>query len=373
MIILRIVSFSFGQRIKNKLKIKGPAIILSNHSSWFDFAFTLGALYPKRAAFIAAEKMFYLPFLGFFLKASRSIKKKLFDSDVNAMRTMLRHLSQGHCVAISPEGQISFTGHSLDIGSSIASLVKRAGVDVIIVKHEGACLVNPYWAKKRAKGTFETKVTKLLVAEDMFSLSEQEIHSKIKEALFFDPYEYNKDHSHTYKIKSIDGLQRVVYLCQKCNHMGLEINKLSLVCPNCGHTLKINKFGFFDNDKSVYDLVKEQYVYETKLLESNANHFLESSVILESYVNNKVEEIDRGVLTLSDKGYHFKSETREILVPISNVSAIPSDLGENIQIYIDGMFYEFKFDSYYMSSRFMNLGEILYKRLNLDLHGTLMF
>src|SRR3989339_115812 len=79
--LVKIFAYFKGQRITKKLKISGPAIILSNHTSFYDFIYTTAAMYPHRVSYLAANKMFYDPLLGFFLHLARAIPKSLFQSD----------------------------------------------------------------------------------------------------------------------------------------------------------------------------------------------------------------------------------------------------------------------------------------------------
>lgn len=56
--LIKIFAIIKGQSIIKKCKIKGPAIILSNHTSFYDFIYTSAAMYPKRISYLAAKKMF---------------------------------------------------------------------------------------------------------------------------------------------------------------------------------------------------------------------------------------------------------------------------------------------------------------------------
>ncbi|MDO9629945.1 MAG: hypothetical protein Q7I99_08580 [Acholeplasmataceae bacterium] len=45
--LVKIFAYLKGQRIIKKCRIKGPAIILSNHTSFYDFIYTSAAMYRK--------------------------------------------------------------------------------------------------------------------------------------------------------------------------------------------------------------------------------------------------------------------------------------------------------------------------------------
>ena len=57
--LLKVKTFLDGHQVTNKIKIKKPCIILSNHASFQDYIYLVATLYPKRITFLAAAKMFY--------------------------------------------------------------------------------------------------------------------------------------------------------------------------------------------------------------------------------------------------------------------------------------------------------------------------
>jgi 1-acyl-sn-glycerol-3-phosphate acyltransferase len=154
--IIKIFALFKGQRVIKKCKITAPAIILTNHTSFYDFLYTAAAMYPKRVTYLAARKMFYEPGTGFFLRLARAIPKSLMQADSTATLKSLRILKKKGIISIFPEGQISPSGRSLKPAFSIAKFIKKANVNVYMVKHFGAGLVNPPWSKKSFKGRIET-------------------------------------------------------------------------------------------------------------------------------------------------------------------------------------------------------------------------
>jgi len=370
--LIKLIGRIKGQRIIKGDKLKGPCITLSNHSSWFDFIFTYAAVYPKRPVFVAAEKMFLEKF-GLFLRLAHCIPKKLFDSDLRATKKILAHLSQGHIVSIFPEGQIGMTGHSIAPGKSIAKLIKAAKVDVYVIKHTGACFTSPYWCEATFKGKFETKTTKIISKEDLESYSIDFIYAIIKKELYFDPYEYNKDHHHKYLGKSIKGAERVVFRCPDCEQVGLKTIHNILRCPSCNFSLTYDNYGFLGGIQ-IYELYKKQFDWYEKTIASNPLYSIKASVKLQSYSEDRksIIDIDEGLLTLSKKGFDYVSASQHLFFDIANIPAIPSDLGINIQIYQNNQLYQFVFSAPYESSQFMILGEVLHHlSTNPISHGTI--
>ena len=122
-LLVKAIAVFKGQRITQKVKVNKPAIILSNHTSWFDFMYTTAAMYPHRVSYLAASKMFYDPSINIFLKMARAIPKSLFQPDPGATLKAFRILKKGGIISVFPEGQISPYGKSLTPSFSIAKFI----------------------------------------------------------------------------------------------------------------------------------------------------------------------------------------------------------------------------------------------------------
>ncbi|WP_025724888.1 lysophospholipid acyltransferase family protein [Acholeplasma granularum] len=364
--LLKLVAIFKGQKILKKVKITGPAITLSNHTSWYDFAYTFAAIYPKGTTFLAAEKMFYDRRMGFWLKLAKAIPKKLFRADPKAVHSTFKLLKQNEIVSIFPEGQISTTGRPIPISFAIAKLVKRARVDVYAITHENASLVNPAWSKKSFKGKIYTSILPILSKNEIEFLSENEIYNRIVDKLAVDSSVINLSKKLKFKGKNIKGLENVIYQCDKCKHVGLNTHKNEIICPSCNSRRIYDLFGLLDN-KTIYEVYEKQKLYFIDSLKENSNFKIESSTILESYDNDLIKPLGKGIITLSKHGYNYQGSFRNqdvnIQIPIEDVAALPGDLGRNIQIYYNDEFYQFKLPVHYLPSLFILFSEVLYEKV----------
>lgn len=365
-ILLKLFALFNGQKILNKVRIKGPAITLSNHTSWYDFAYTFAAIYPSRTTFLAAEKMFKDPKMGFWLKLARAIPKKLFRPDPQAVFAILRLLKRKEIVSIFPEGQISTTGQPIPINFAIAKLIKKAGVDVYGVTHLNACLVKPAWAKKSFKGKTITTIETILSKEAVLQSSEQDIYDLIVKKLAINSNRINQDIKFRFKVKNISGLNNIIYQCHQCPREGLVVKKDQLVCPYCSSTRTYDYYGLLSG-KTIHEIYFQQKNTLNTLLKENPDYTLESEAVLESYDHDLIKPLGNGVITLSVKGYHYQGYFRgkkvDIIIPIKDVPALPGDLGENIQIYYQNEFYQFKLPTNYLPTKFILFSELLYEKV----------
>lgn len=363
--LLRVFAFFKGQRIRRIAKIQGPAIVLSNHTSFHDFIYTFSALYPLRVSFMAAGKMFYDPLLGFFLRLARAFPKCLFQADPVATMNVFRILRQKGIVSIFPEGQISPIGVTQPISPAIAKLVKKAKVDVYMVKHKGAYLANPPWSKKTFRGPVETEVDLVLSHSRLAELSEGEILAVLRDRLAYNVSAWNEEFRHAYRLNDIANLESVLYRCPACGNESLQNDGKSLRCPSCGTVLTYDRFGNVGGQRiDVLYHAQEKAMREE--IDKNPDFRLVSPVKLESYRGKRMETVGEGILTL-DRGEYVYEGTfdGEAVVKHFNpktVPTLPSDLGRDVQIYEGYLIYQFVLEDVHLPTRFVIAGEILHER-----------
>lgn len=365
--LLKLYTLFKGQKIIHKTKIKGPAIVLSNHTSFYDFMYTFSAIYPRRATFIAARKMFHEKGLKTFMKISRSIPKSLMETDLSSVKSTMQILRKRGIVAIFPEGQITHNGSTMQFNSAIAKLIKKVKVDVYIVKHYGAGLANPPWTKKTFKGPVLTKEFNLFNHEELNDLTVEQIHKKIANGLQYKPHEFVKEFNYKYKVNDITNLNNLFYLCQSCFHEGLTIKNNKLFCENCHAEFEYTNQGFI-NDITYEDFYNNQRNFVRKEIDNNPNYSLASSCTLMSIKDDKMQIVGEGTITLNKEIYTYEGTiSGEPVIKTFNtksVSFLPSDIGRNIQIYDGKQVYQFELDNTYLPTKFVIAGEFLYLKNN---------
>jgi 1-acyl-sn-glycerol-3-phosphate acyltransferase/DNA-directed RNA polymerase subunit RPC12/RpoP len=365
--LVKIYAFIKGQRITKKVKIKGPAIVLSNHTSFYDFIYTTAAIYPNRVSYLAANKMFYEPVTGFFLRLARAIPKSLMQADPVASIKAFRILKKNGILSIFPEGQISPTGTLLKPAFSIAKFLKKANVDVYIVKHKGAYFVNPPWTKKTFKGIIETEKFLLLTKEEIQNLTTDQIYDLVYQKLYVSSSEFSKASQYSYKINDIANLENVIYQCPKCSHEGIHAKYDYLECPICFNRLVYDQKGLLNN-LGVDELFKIQAEKVKFEIDSNIDYTLSADTNLMSFRNNKLVHVGRGKLTLSRFQYLYEgmidNEKANITFNVSSTPTLPSDIGRNIQIYEGYQIYQFEMDIKWLPTKFVHAGEYLHELYN---------
>lgn len=361
--LIKIFALLKGQRIIKKTKIKGPAIVLSNHTSFYDFLYTAAALYPKRVTYLAAKKMFYESGTAFFLKMARAIPKSLLHADAAATLKTFRILRQNGIVSIFPEGQISPSGRSLSPAFAIAKLLKKAKVDVYIVKHLGAGLANPPWTKRTFKGRIETIKELIISKEELQDLTVENIYEIICNKLYYSASEDNSKKKYKYKVNDIANLENVIYQCPVCLHEGLTTAKNQLICPECLNTLVYDEYGLL-NGRGLDEWFLEQEKRVRKAIDESSAYEVSGKAKLMSFRNEKLVFVGEGELVIKDFEYTYKGtidgEEKTLKFNAKIIPSLPSDIGRNVQIYENDQIYQFEMENKWLPTKMVHVGEYLY-------------
>lgn len=128
--------------------IKGPAIVISNHTGVMDYAMLIFLFFTRTLHCQAAEIQFDRPFMRVLLKCLGAIRVDRSFSDMSCMAESERILKKGGVVAAFPEGRLPRKGERppLPFKTGVAYLALSAGVPVIPVYTDGN-----YFGRGRAR------------------------------------------------------------------------------------------------------------------------------------------------------------------------------------------------------------------------------
>ncbi|MBR3298145.1 MAG: 1-acyl-sn-glycerol-3-phosphate acyltransferase [Clostridia bacterium] len=129
-------------------RIKGPAIIVSNHTAVYDYACMLFVFFTRTLRYQMAELLFEKKLLGPFLKLLGGIYINRNATDLGFMSESESILKKGGVVGIFPEGRLPLESETppIEFKPGAAYLALASGVKVIPVYTNGA-----YFSKQRAK------------------------------------------------------------------------------------------------------------------------------------------------------------------------------------------------------------------------------
>lgn len=247
--------------------LKPPYLMLSNHLYFVDFQLSALANYPHRTNNVAnidgyIKRAWLMNLLG-------CICTRKFSNDLHLIKSVVKVLKRGDVASIYPEARYSATGFTSFIPDSIGKLAKMCKVPVVVVIHHGNHLHTPFYDfRKERKVPLHTTMTKILTAEEVSSLSVDEINSRIKKAFEYDEYQYQKDNHILIKEPyRAEGLHKILYQCPHCLKEGKMNSKgTEIFCEECGKVWTWQEDGYLKANEGIteFDHIPNWYKWQIK-------------------------------------------------------------------------------------------------------------
>lgn len=138
----------YEQKSEQNRRIKGSAIIISNHTSIYDYAVFLFVFFTRTLRYQMAEVLFKKALLRTFLKCMGGIFVDRESNDFAFMDKSQEILKKGGVVGIFPEGRIPEKDEKrpLEFKSGATQLALASDTPVIPIYTNGC-----YFQKKRAR------------------------------------------------------------------------------------------------------------------------------------------------------------------------------------------------------------------------------
>jgi 1-acyl-sn-glycerol-3-phosphate acyltransferase len=250
MLLIRILSWLMLLGKKKKVEkinmegLKPPYILLSNHMAFVDFELVACGTYPYRVNNVVNIDGFYRrPWL---LEWIGAICTRKFTTDFHLVKSVRKVLSRGDILCMYPEARYSPCGVNSYIPDSVGKLIKMNKVPVVAALHRGNYLHAPFWNfRKKRKVPLHTTLTQILTREDIERMTPDEITAKVREALTYDDYKYQKENgiriTEPYRA---EGMHKILY---KCPHCGTEFKMSSkgseIFCTACEKRWELTEEG----------------------------------------------------------------------------------------------------------------------------------
>lgn len=138
----------YEDRKAQSRRIKGPAIIVSNHTAVYDYAVMIFVFITRTLRYQMAEVLFKKRFLGGLLKRLGGIYIDRGGADLGFMAKSAEILNKGGVVGVFPEGRIPGKDEAppIEFKPGAAYLALSTGVKVIPVYTNGS-----YFRAERAR------------------------------------------------------------------------------------------------------------------------------------------------------------------------------------------------------------------------------
>ncbi len=224
--------------------LKPPYMLLSNHQYFIDFELAAMGTFPHRVNNVVSIDGYYRrPWL---MELIGAICTRKFTMDLHLIKSINKVLKRGDILSMYPEARYSPCGTLSYLPESLGKLIKMNKVPVVTVVHHGNYLHSPFWNfRKKRKAPLHTTMTLTLTAEQVKTMSVDEINDAVKAALSYDEYRYQKENGiRITEPFRAEGLHKVLYHCPHCMAQSKMSTKGdTLRCDVCGKEWRLNEDG----------------------------------------------------------------------------------------------------------------------------------
>ncbi len=338
-IVVRVVKPVINMLLKKEIHViasgekisrdRDPFIMVSNHfNTWDSFIVMQNINYNIRfvateMAFLDKGKKFGMGFLA------RAIPKRVGKVDIVATRKILEYIKKGYAIGLFPEGDNTFYGETLGIFKATGKLLKKAGVDIVLVKQEGGYISQPRWADNFAKkGVVYTNTKTLITKEELKTLTPTIINKIISKALYNNDYDFQRERMIKFERDNrAEGIERLIYFCPSCNSpMTVFGHKDDIYCSKCGKIGHINEYEFIEDNKfdNLVDWNKFQYKHIEEVIDSEFVFVATLNLVnTDNYKSIKIGEYkvhykDK-TLHFTDKNSLYKFDLEKIKYPVNTM------------------------------------------------------
>lgn len=224
--------------------LKPPYMLLSNHMYFVDFELCAMGTLPYRVNNVVSIDGYYRrPWL---MELIGAICTRKFTMDLGLVKSIRRVLKRGDILSMYPEARYSPCGTTSYMPESLGKLIKLNKVPVVAVVHHGNYLHSPFWNyRKKRKVPLYTTMTQILTAEQVKSMTAEQINEAVKTALDYDDYRYQKENG--IKICEpfrAEGMHKILYQCPECMTESKMASKgTEIFCTHCGKRWNLNEDG----------------------------------------------------------------------------------------------------------------------------------
>lgn len=331
-------------------RIKGPAVIVCNHVSMFDWYFVSQAV--RHSPFHMVMGRYFLGEKRFdnLMKVGGVIPKAVFAHDNASAIASMRALRRGAVLAVFPEARLGVSGRLESIPLENIAMLKRLALPVYGVHIDGASLMNPKWGHRRDGALVEVSAKQLFDGETLSKASLQDVEAALYRYVWFDDYAFLERHPEVhYRCKSpAEKLENAAWVCPGCGkEFTLKSKGATITCSECGFTAVMDdRFRLSRGPATAqgwYDLAVD-HLYQEAAAAGDAFR-LASPVTLKvlSHAKGKGQrEAGEGTCILDRNGLSYRGtmDGRDIRLdfPLEGMYVLPFGSGKNWISYDDKTF-----------------------------------
>lgn len=364
-------------RIKYRVKIKRykekkkrPLLVMFNHQTALD-QFIVGAGVKGPVYYVASEDLFSNGWVSRLLEwAIAPIPIKKQATDARAVLNCMRVMKEGGTIALSPEGNRTFSGKTEYMKPAIVGFAKTLKMPIVLYRIEGGYGVHPRWSDVVRRGKIRAYAYKVIEPEEYLAMSDDELYSLILEGLCVDEGCIDNVYKHK---RLAEYIERAYYVCPDCGLTEFESDKDTFTCKKCGKTVRYlpDKSLQGVNGEWPFRFTTKWYDYQSDFINGlDLTKFTDEPLYTDKASFSEVKLYDKKYpiaeeATVRLFGDKITVETQEQTYefPFEKVSTV-SVLGRNkVNIYHEGKLYQLKGDKRFNGVKYV---QICYRAKNIQ-------
>ena len=343
----------------------GAYLIISNHQTTMDpFLLSLSFRFP--VYFVASDDLFNLKVSPLIKYLVAPIPKSKSLRDIAAMRGVFKVIKEGGAVGIFPEGNRTVSGGQWEMSDAIAKLAKSLKVPLVIYNICGGYGTDPRWGHSIRKGRALGKVQRIVSAEELASLSNEQLFDLIKKELSVNDAESGIPFRSR---KRAEFIERALYLCPVCKKVsGIVSHKYKFKCRDCGtestYTEKLSLSPAVAGFHKIYDWYEWE---KAEIVKSVAEGMrIEDSGILfrESVKFKRKKKLD-GSRVFIDRDKLVVCGKKEQVFPLNEITALTMVGKKKFNFYYDGKILQVKGNKRFCAIKYIHVFDGL-RQMNAD-------
>lgn len=352
--------------IKNKElidKIKGPCLIVSNHTHKIDYILISAAL-PFHIRWVAGAYLFKMPFVSFVVKHfATCIAKEQGKSDLSTIINIKKALKKGDVVGIFPEGTRTWDGDTiLDKSTTLTKMIRYLKVPVLFIQMQGSYCKLPRWKQgKEAKGPIFMNLVSFLEPENYLDKPLLELQEEINNYLFFSSDSWQEENHQAYEAEDLaEGLQRVLYMCPKCKAIDSHKTQGKTLTCSCGATTTIDEYYKLHSKDHNFTLISQWHRWEKEELKKDQEILFkeEKGVLLQEGDLKKMKTISKNFLVSANKNsikIHTKDTDKDFVFELNEINDIAINAKQTVEFYYQNRLFRFRLEPQSCSLKYKEL------------------
>lgn len=246
-------------------------ILVANHTTMMDPVYEAIA-FKEYLRFVASDHLLRMGAWGKFIKfCVNPVPKRRGADSAHTMDCIKASVRDGVNVCIHAEGFCSINGETGFISPRTGEMVKESGAGLITYRFTGGYFKDPRWAKFSRRGRFHGEVVREYTPDVLAGMTADEINAALRRDLYVNAYEQQRKNPQKYKGKRLaEDLETILYICPQCRKIGMLHSRNNAFSCDCGYSMTINEYGFFEGKDLLFDNVLDWDKWQKQYLNDNA-------------------------------------------------------------------------------------------------------